>query len=606
MPDIYQKRNGEVVLVMPDYGDRVSAVETAVAGKAATSHATSDGSNGKASASVFGHAKLSDAVDSSSAAASGIAASAYAVKKAYDAAVSAKSAADAAQTTASTAVTQAQLESAKTEVKGYTDDAVAALVNSAPETLDTLGELATALSDNVEVTDALNEAIGSKANASEVVKLTGAQTIAGTKTFSSTISGSVSGNAGTATKLASAKTITLSGDVSGSVSFDGSDNVTLTATVADDSHNHTIANVDGLQTALDGKANSSHGTHVTFSTTAPKAAGTAAVGTATTVSRSDHVHPAQTTVSGNAGTATKLAAAVTVSLTGDVTGSVDFDGSGDVSITATVADDSHNHTIANVDGLQTALDAKAPLADPIFTGTPKAPTATAGTNSTQIATTAFVTTAVANKTSVSGNAGTATKLAEARTIAISGGATGTATSFDGSANITIPVTALDMSKASAGTLAVARGGTGVTANPSMLVNLASTTAASVFAASPRPGVTGILPVANGGTGNKNGIAPKATADASGNTITTTYATKTELTTAITNTELALTTPITAGSTVTVPSYTVGKGNINVYIDGVRCTRGDTFSEVGTSGAASTSVKFNDAISADYEVIAISG
>lgn len=51
-----------------------------------------------------------------------------------------------------------------------------------------------------------------------------------------------------------------------------------------------------------------------------------------------------------------------------------------------------------------------------------------------------------------------------------------------------------------GTLAVGRGGTGVTSNPSMLTNLGSTTAASVFAASPRPGVTGTLPVANGGTG----------------------------------------------------------------------------------------------------------
>lgn len=51
-----------------------------------------------------------------------------------------------------------------------------------------------------------------------------------------------------------------------------------------------------------------------------------------------------------------------------------------------------------------------------------------------------------------------------------------------------------------GTLPVARGGTGVTSNPSMLVNLGSTSAASVFATSPRPGVTGTLPVARGGTG----------------------------------------------------------------------------------------------------------
>ena len=57
-----------------------------------------------------------------------------------------------------------------------------------------------------------------------------------------------------------------------------------------------------------------------------------------------------------------------------------------------------------------------------------------------------------------------------------------------------------------GILPIAKGGTAITSNPSMLTNLASTAAASVFAASPRPGVTGILPIANGGTGNANGYA----------------------------------------------------------------------------------------------------
>lgn len=42
------------------------------------------------------------------------------------------------------------------------------------------------------------------------------------------------------------------------------------------------------------------------------------------------------------------------------------------------------------------LSAKASSFNPTFTGTPKAPTATAGTNTTQIATTAFVKTAVDN------------------------------------------------------------------------------------------------------------------------------------------------------------------------------------------------------------------
>lgn len=76
-----------------------------------------------------------------------------------------------------------------------------------------------------------------------------------------------------------------------------------------------------------------------------------------------------TSVSGNAGTATKLQTARTITLTGDVTGSTSFDGSGNVSITVTVADDSHNHVISNIDGLQSALDGKLPLAGGKMTST---------------------------------------------------------------------------------------------------------------------------------------------------------------------------------------------------------------------------------------------
>lgn len=51
-----------------------------------------------------------------------------------------------------------------------------------------------------------------------------------------------------------------------------------------------------------------------------------------------------------------------------------------------------------------------------------------------------------------------------------------------------------------GVLPLSKGGTGLTASPSMLVNLASTAADSVLKSSPRPGVTGTLPIARGGTG----------------------------------------------------------------------------------------------------------
>ena len=64
--------------------------------------------------------------------------------------------------------------------------------------------------------------------------------------------------------------------------------------------------------------------------------------------------------------------------------------------------------------------------------------------------------------SCTGNSATATTLATARTIGISGGATGTATSFNGSANITIPVTSLDATKLS-GTATISTTGNAATA-----------------------------------------------------------------------------------------------------------------------------------------------
>jgi hypothetical protein len=50
--------------------------------------------------------------------------------------------------------------------------------------------------------------------------------------------------------------------------------------------------------------------------------------------------------------------------------------------------------------LQTAVNTKADIASPALTGVPTAPTASSGTNTTQLATTAFVTTAVGSLNSV--------------------------------------------------------------------------------------------------------------------------------------------------------------------------------------------------------------
>lgn len=61
------------------------------------------------------------------------------------------------------------------------------------------------------------------------------------------VTGALTGNAATATKWAAATTLTVDGDVSGSVVFDGSDTTeTLTITVTDDSHSHTTTTIGTL------------------------------------------------------------------------------------------------------------------------------------------------------------------------------------------------------------------------------------------------------------------------------------------------------------------------------------------------------------------------
>ena len=96
------------------------------------------------------------------------------------------------------------------------------------------------------------------------------------------------------------------------------------------SHAHAISDITNLQSTLDGKSSSGH----------------------------THSYAGSSSVGGAAISANKLSTERTISLSGDITGSTLFDGSGDVSITVAINDDSHNHTIVNIDNLQTSLDGK--------------------------------------------------------------------------------------------------------------------------------------------------------------------------------------------------------------------------------------------------------
>jgi hypothetical protein len=89
------------------------------------------------------------------------------------------------------------------------------------------------------------------------LNVSGNADVDGDLTVTGNINASITGTSTQADTLTTARTISLAGDVAGAANFDGSANITITTVIADDSHNHTIANVDGLQTALDGKLDDS-------------------------------------------------------------------------------------------------------------------------------------------------------------------------------------------------------------------------------------------------------------------------------------------------------------------------------------------------------------
>jgi hypothetical protein len=224
----------------------------------------------------------------------------------------------------------------------------------------------------------------------------------GTEILSST---EYTGNAATSTKLSSAKTIALGGDLSGSVSFDGSASVSINATIQPDSVALGTDTTGNYVATIAGTAN-----QITVN-------GSGSENAAVTLSLPSTID-ANTT--GNAGTATKLATTRAIALTGDVTGTANFDGSASAGISTTLAntavtpssygsasaaptftvDSKGRLTAASntpiaiaqsaVTNLTTDLGLKANLSSPALSGTPTSTTAAVDTNTTQIATTAYV------------------------------------------------------------------------------------------------------------------------------------------------------------------------------------------------------------------------
>ena len=147
----------------------------------------------------------------------------------------------ASGTTLTRSVTESSNSGSAINLSG---DAVVFLTLAAQDLSPTV-TLTGAVTGSGTLTDLGDVSIATTATSDPTITLTGAVTGSGTMTNL--------GNVSISTTATADPTLTLSGDASGSATFTNLGNATLTVTVADDSHNHVISNVDGLQTALDGK-----------------------------------------------------------------------------------------------------------------------------------------------------------------------------------------------------------------------------------------------------------------------------------------------------------------------------------------------------------------
>lgn len=163
----------------------------------------------------------------------------------------------------------------------------------------------------------------------------------------------LNGNAVSASKLATARTITLSGDGTATFTFDGTADAGGTLTLA------TTGVTAGTFTKVTVDAKGRVTAGATLAATDIPALDWGKITTGKPTTLAGYGITDALAASANAVSASKWATARTLTLTGGVTGSASIDGSGNVSLAATVTDSSHAHTIANVAGLQTALDGKA-------------------------------------------------------------------------------------------------------------------------------------------------------------------------------------------------------------------------------------------------------
>lgn len=276
-------------------------------------------------------------------------------------------------------------------------------------------------------------------------------------------------NAVSASKLANARTLNFNGDVAGSGSFDGTADLTINLQVQDNSHNHSailssdarapkpsdvsvtgtgagriapfFGTAGGLNTGtadddyqdlllLDTWSDTTGGgmNLLAFDKSEMKIAHFQAGKTATTWGAPRYLAYVDQLTSGSSASAAKWTTPRTLALTGDGTASLSVDGSQNVSAALTLANSgvtagTYPKVTVNAKGLVTGGAALVEADVPTLS----------------IAKTSGLQTALDGKLASGGTAVAASKLATARTLALTGDATASG-SFDGSANLSMALT----------------------------------------------------------------------------------------------------------------------------------------------------------------------
>lgn len=140
------------------------------------------------------------------------------------------------------------------------------------------------------------------------------------------------------------KTFTLTGDVTGSATYNNEAGWSVTTTVLDNSHNHVSANISDATENDDPNTIVKRNSHGDFAAVMIYSDVTGGffgnlTGNASSATLADNATNAYT-CSGNSATATKWATARTLSLTGKASGSTSIDGSGNASLDVTSLDTS--------------------------------------------------------------------------------------------------------------------------------------------------------------------------------------------------------------------------------------------------------------------------